>query len=543
MTNLTDIMQLGRTYTGAEINAANLGWLVKLTSATECHNNLTFKTGLNRDAVPFAPRGGCSAGGMYFCRAQDAGRFFEYNGRQMAYVRTVTLPDDALVYVEKHKLKTNVYVLGPRATIHSHAELLNVLVEAGAAFDPNRFDNTLFTDDVLRRLLRQRTLAVCRTVQRWDYSAAVLPRALTEIQELLELAAAVGLLVQDLPKEKRTREMLHAAIGSQCFHHEQIKSYFPLSLISQLPVGALVPLGAPITDVPPEARTHELLMQVVQSSYINSCIVANHFEAPLFTPKVYACLAANPHATSFHANRTNLPAEHLTTDALHRLVHCDRHRPGMRVTKYVLRRIAATFPSTAFTPEICNTLILQLNASPEYIPPACRTRALFDDVIRQGARKPLRELMLFDPAFMDDAALALIAAELAAGTRQDIGSNAPSAVRCSRALLSIVVTKRYWNNVYAFDDSAFDQSLCNTLVADGFLCKSSLGNIPLLYRTIDMYVEAVHHGFSLNQVPYGMLEEVKCRIAQQHAAEQAAKPKRAIQKKRKRHDWASRKRT
>lgn len=550
MTVLTDILQEGRTYSGAEINAAGLGWLVKLTNKDEIHNGMRFRTGTCRDTQPFAPRGRCSSGGVYFCRAQDAGRFFSYNSNPMVHVRTVTLPDDARVYVEKHKMKTDVFELGPRAPIATHVDLLNAIVDAGTYFEPRFFDKSLFTQDVLRRLLARRTVAVRKSLCDWQHAElATLPPALVRSDELLVALAAMGLLLYKLPMERRTQAMLDAVIASRMESYDDILRHFPAALTDDLPCSVLVPLGAPIDDVPPAERTRELLLQVVQSPFMyRHDDLAGAFDPALFTPEVYACIACNTY--NYRSNDIAIPPEVYTSDLLHRLVHCDwknLDRSNIICTsKRSVRDLAARFPPSAFTQEICNTLALKLKYPLRDIPAQFRPRALMDELIRHG--KINDTLIHFDPSFMDDAALALFAASMECGVIQCLRrGELPDAVISSRALLLLAVEKQLWASIDAFRECAFDQSICDQLSStEAFVLRcDALSEFPKTYRTASVFANALQFRPSM-YVPPELQDEIRrLRRVQDRSLGRgkATDVPRAIQKRRKRHDWAARKRT
>ena len=89
------------------------GATVKLTNWSEAHHGHRFVTGLNQDRVPFNPTGQCRPGGIYGCALADLSEWLCYDGQEMYYCRSVTIPDDAQVYVENHhKFKADRLVLG-----------------------------------------------------------------------------------------------------------------------------------------------------------------------------------------------------------------------------------------------------------------------------------------------------------------------------------------------------------------------------------------------------------------------------------------------
>jgi hypothetical protein len=69
------------------------------------------------DTVPFNPDGECQAGGLYFCSLDQLSLWLDYSLKPMYYAREVTVPDDAQVWVEKYKFKSDCLILGDRVPI------------------------------------------------------------------------------------------------------------------------------------------------------------------------------------------------------------------------------------------------------------------------------------------------------------------------------------------------------------------------------------------------------------------------------------------
>ncbi len=91
--------------------------MVKLTNTNENHNHYQFKTGLNVDHLPFKPKGECQAGGIYFCSFDKLNQWLHYSERPMFYIRLVTIPEDAFVWVENDKFKADQLILSDRQLI------------------------------------------------------------------------------------------------------------------------------------------------------------------------------------------------------------------------------------------------------------------------------------------------------------------------------------------------------------------------------------------------------------------------------------------
>jgi hypothetical protein len=90
---------------------------LKLTNCKEVHHGMRYKTGFNKDINIFNPTKRCSIGGMYFTIPIYVGRYMEI--LNITYYRIVNIPDDALVYVEEDKFKTNKFILSNRYPIEN----------------------------------------------------------------------------------------------------------------------------------------------------------------------------------------------------------------------------------------------------------------------------------------------------------------------------------------------------------------------------------------------------------------------------------------
>ena len=92
---------------------------VKLTNEKENHHNYQFQTGSNVDSITFNPQGNCQPGGIYFCEISKLSLWLHYNPEigPMVFVRWVTIPNDAQIYIESDKFKADKIILGDRQQI------------------------------------------------------------------------------------------------------------------------------------------------------------------------------------------------------------------------------------------------------------------------------------------------------------------------------------------------------------------------------------------------------------------------------------------
>ena len=132
---------IGKKYIGKLFNKIFKNHVfVKLTNVAEIHNGFKFTEGLNVDTIPFYPNDSCTAGGIYFTEFDKIELWIDYNDNNndgtnvnepMCYCRTITIPDDAQVYIEKDKVKADKIILGNRISISELNFKESNLVENG----------------------------------------------------------------------------------------------------------------------------------------------------------------------------------------------------------------------------------------------------------------------------------------------------------------------------------------------------------------------------------------------------------------------------
>lgn len=86
---------------------------VKLTNKDECHHKLQYITGLNTDRLDFDSSGECKSGGMYFYSVDQLVNF-SFHVYSPKYIRKVTFPSDAKIYIETDKYKADKFFLDQR---------------------------------------------------------------------------------------------------------------------------------------------------------------------------------------------------------------------------------------------------------------------------------------------------------------------------------------------------------------------------------------------------------------------------------------------
>ena len=108
---------------------------IKLTNKEGIHNKFEFKEGLNIDFITFNPYGECEPGGIYFCEFDKSGEWINYNNviGVMYYYYEVIIPDDAQLYEEKNKFKSDKLILINKQVIFETEKLCEIAVKYHAS--------------------------------------------------------------------------------------------------------------------------------------------------------------------------------------------------------------------------------------------------------------------------------------------------------------------------------------------------------------------------------------------------------------------------
>lgn len=340
-----------KEYTGAEINAANIGPLVKLTSADENHNGFVFHTGRNTDSVPFNPIGECTRGGMYFCKMKNAYNFFNYNSKRMVYFRYVTLPENARVYVERGKYKTDCFILSEREEIFTSREMLLATIDR-------------------KNMIRKLKYIKFFSLPVFD-------------DEIYERLVANGVLHDDVPKEYRTHDALMNVIQTPfhliAYSTSTIRDYFPSGVFDDESNFRMLQLTEHAT-IPVEQRTKTLFDKLVTFNMFGTL---KGFPDEFFTPEI--CNNAFVSCRNHNIVRS-FPLQFRTAAMLS---VCIKERS---------LRILSDFPDGAFTSSVQQEIANMYRCSSKYdnvlklIPPGILT---FDMLCTAVKREKKDEIALF----------------------------------------------------------------------------------------------------------------------------------------------------
>lgn len=114
----TQLIDLNRyiytSFTGSDFNKMFRNCVfVKLTNTHEHHEDFIFNDGLNIDHTFSESPCQC---GLYFFEIHDIDKWRHYRSN-ITYIRMVSIPNDAIVFIENNKIKANKIILGHRIKI------------------------------------------------------------------------------------------------------------------------------------------------------------------------------------------------------------------------------------------------------------------------------------------------------------------------------------------------------------------------------------------------------------------------------------------
>ena len=124
-------MSLFEVISGSEFNEKYEGIIFyKLTNDTENHHGLQYKDGLNEDIIPFSSKGECTSGGIYFTDGKNIEKWIHCcNNSIVKWIREVQIPNDAKIYIEKNKYKTDKIILNERKLFWEIEKLCKLAVQ------------------------------------------------------------------------------------------------------------------------------------------------------------------------------------------------------------------------------------------------------------------------------------------------------------------------------------------------------------------------------------------------------------------------------
>ena len=212
---------LHREYTGMEFNEYHKQKntkFYKFLNNDLTHYGFKYQLGVNIDTEQFNPTRECSKGGFYFCTESDYHFYFYKYGTKLA---SIEIPDDARVYVEKNKFKSDKIIIKEiRDFIDVDNNVwINMIYKDGRALQYVKEE--LLTEELCMLAVRQnglvlefvkkQTSKICKLAVRQD--AYALQYVINQNEKVCEIAVRQeGDALEYVEKRYKTRELCTLAV-------------------------------------------------------------------------------------------------------------------------------------------------------------------------------------------------------------------------------------------------------------------------------------------------------------------------------------------
>ena len=215
-----NVLEMYTEYTGEEFNLYHKSLckeikFYKFLNNDLKHHGFTYEKGLNVDTKTFNPTGDCSSGGLYFCEESKTGLYFEEYGTKLALIE---IPDDARVYVEKHKFKADKLIIRSIMDFNDVEDefWINIIPKDGCALEyvKNQTDNICISavqqnGNALQYVKNQTNNICISAVQQNGYAIQFIKNP---SETLCKLAVMESGYVLTYIKEQQTEDICKLAI-------------------------------------------------------------------------------------------------------------------------------------------------------------------------------------------------------------------------------------------------------------------------------------------------------------------------------------------
>jgi len=229
----------GKVFSGSDFKKEFGTELFKVFNDEDCHRGYRYVDGPNEDPVPFNPSGTCTSGGFYFTVWSNIHRFISFGSGY----RSVAVPDDALVYVEEYKFKSNKIVieLGSKKPF-GYDVYLNSVTNNGFAL--KHVPEAMKTPELCK-------IAVTKD----GFALQYVPEAM-KTPELCEIAVTEdGSALEYVPEATKTPELCKIAVTNNGFALKHVPEAMKTPELCKI---AVTKNGYVLEYVPEAAKTREL---------------------------------------------------------------------------------------------------------------------------------------------------------------------------------------------------------------------------------------------------------------------------------------------
>jgi len=252
---------VGKVLSGEELVKLLDGMLlVKFMNNDDVHHGMTYQTGLNTDILEFNPNGKCSEGGLYFTTLSDMYNHITSYGD---YMRYVTLPDDAEIYVEKNKMKSKQIILSEKVLIK---DFISNMIRQHHVTKDDFLERVKQNGHFLKYIDQQlRTNEIMlEAIKKNGYALQYIDQQFRTNEIMLEAIKQNGNALDYIDEEFRTHEIMLEAVkqnGNALYHIDQ------QFRTNEIMLEAVKQNGIALYHIDQQFRTDEIMLEAVKQNY------------------------------------------------------------------------------------------------------------------------------------------------------------------------------------------------------------------------------------------------------------------------------------
>ena len=185
-------------FSGYNFNLKYTGPFLKILKSSLIHGNFKYNPGLNRDTNKFIPYGNNLQGGLYFSNYKDI-----FNSRVFGeYLCEIKIPEDALVYINQNKFKSDKIIIWDIYPIQDHP-----------VWSQEKYYSKILNSYPMAFIhLKNKSEKICLEMARkWAYSLDYIPNLNPEI--CLAAVNKNGSVISHIPTKFLSPELFGLAIS------------------------------------------------------------------------------------------------------------------------------------------------------------------------------------------------------------------------------------------------------------------------------------------------------------------------------------------
>jgi hypothetical protein len=208
---IINMLSLYTEYSGEDFNLLCKDKIFyKFLNDNLIHYNFKYELGLNIDVLPFNPTKKCSSGGLYFCEESKIPLYCTMYGTKLAIVE---IPDNARIYIEEDKFKTNKIFITKIIDFNS--------------IDEEFWINIIPNNGLVLQYVKNQTAEICKLAVQQNGTALryVKKQTASSLLEICKLAVQQDGMALKYVKEQ-TPEICKLAVQQNPFAIQDVKQQY-----------------------------------------------------------------------------------------------------------------------------------------------------------------------------------------------------------------------------------------------------------------------------------------------------------------------------